>query len=255
MVEAQVPQSAGEPQLAVPMYRKAILRFMRERQPALTASLFTVFASFAMTIGEEQAGLEFAKQQKLRQSEIAVALLQAALGQGSAADEALARFSTADQGFPTNIEAERALEQAILGLRHGDRENLARALPQLVASRHIPFSFVLFIRGRAALALHDYASAERDLLLAIRQVREIRNSVGIRRRMPVIEQLCRFYLGQMYEATNRREDAIGQYQRFLSPYAKSRSRLPQIGQARSALKRLSSPSMSSLAPVTWAIRK
>ena len=240
MVEAQMPQSAGEPEKAVPLYRNAIVRFKHEQQPALTGSLFTVFASFAIAIGEEQQALAFLQQQKLQQSEVATALLEAALGEKSAAEDALTRFHTADPSFPINVDTELALTRTLLALRRGDREDLALALPQLGPSRHVPFSFVLFIRGRARLALKDYAGAERDFLLAMRQVRELRNSLSMRRRMPVIEQLCHFYLGQVYEATNRPGNALAQYTVFLSHYKGSRSRLPQIAQARSALIRLSS---------------
>ena len=239
MVAAQLPQSVGKPELALPFYRKAIDQFVHEKQPALATSLFMVYATMAIILGEEQGALNFAQQEKLPQSEIAVALLRAALGQESAAEDALARLNAGDQGLPMDISTERALTRVLSSLKRSDREGLERALPQLGVSRHVPFSFVLFMRGRAALALKDYSRAEGYFFQAMSQAREIRNSISIRRRMPVIEQLCHFYLGEGYEATNRQEDATGQYRRFLSYYAKSPSVLPQIAQARSAVARLS----------------
>jgi hypothetical protein len=55
---------------------------------------------------------------------------------------------------------------------------------------------------------------------------------------PLVTLLCHFYLGQVYEATGKREQAISEYREFLSPFEGSATRLPQIADARAALKRL-----------------
>jgi hypothetical protein len=46
------------------------------------------------------------------------------------------------------------------------------------------------------------------------------------------------YLGQLYEKTGKHDQAINEYQEFLSHFGNSPSRLPQVGEARAALKRL-----------------
>jgi hypothetical protein len=58
------------------------------------------------------------------------------------------------------------------------------------------------------------------------------------RRFPLLGILSHYYLGQLYERTSKRDQAINEYQEFLSHFAGSQSRLPQVGEARTALKRL-----------------
>jgi hypothetical protein len=57
-------------------------------------------------------------------------------------------------------------------------------------------------------------------------------------RFPVLGILSHYYLGQLYERTSKRDQAINEYQEFLSHFASSQSRLPQVAEARTALKRL-----------------
>jgi len=57
-------------------------------------------------------------------------------------------------------------------------------------------------------------------------------------RFPVLGILSHYYLGQLYESTGKHDQAINEYQEFLSHFPASPSRLAQVGDARSALKRL-----------------
>ena len=50
--------------------------------------------------------------------------------------------------------------------------------------------------------------------------------------------LARFYRGQIYERTGRAAQAAGEYRYFLSSFERSSARLPQIVEAREALRRL-----------------
>jgi hypothetical protein len=54
----------------------------------------------------------------------------------------------------------------------------------------------------------------------------------------VLGVLSHYYLGQLYERTSKRDQAINEYQEFLSHFASSQTRLAQVGEARTALKRL-----------------
>ena len=57
-------------------------------------------------------------------------------------------------------------------------------------------------------------------------------------RFPIVGILSHYYLGQLYENTGKRDQAINEYQEFLSHFGSSPSRLPEVGEARIALKRL-----------------
>jgi hypothetical protein len=50
--------------------------------------------------------------------------------------------------------------------------------------------------------------------------------------------LWHFYLGQIHEATGKRDQAVNEYQEFLSHFEGAHTRLPQVAEARAALKRL-----------------
>ena len=59
-----------------------------------------------------------------------------------------------------------------------------------------------------------------------------------RLRSPLLAILCHFYLGQVHEATGKRDLAVNEYQEFLSHLEGSRTRPPQVAEAHTALKRL-----------------
>ncbi len=50
--------------------------------------------------------------------------------------------------------------------------------------------------------------------------------------------VTRSYLGQVYERTGKRDQAINEYQDFLSYFVTSHTQLSRISEARTALKRL-----------------
>ena len=60
----------------------------------------------------------------------------------------------------------------------------------------------------------------------------------VRSHSPLRAILCHFYLGQVYEATGKHDQAVNEYQEFLSHFESSKTRLPQVADARTALKRL-----------------
>ena len=98
--------------------------------------------------------------------------------------------------------------------------------------------YLLFLKARSHLLINDYSSAEaefRAVLLVIRFVGNVDALVG---RFPLAEILSHYYLAQLYERTDKRDQAINEYQEFLSGIANSQTRLAQVGDARTALKRL-----------------
>jgi cytochrome c-type biogenesis protein CcmH/NrfG len=72
----------------------------------------------------------------------------------------------------------------------------------------------------------------------LRRDRSLENSHALIDRFPVLDILPHYYLGQIYEHTGKREQAINEYQEFLSHFPSSQTRLAQVGDARTALKRL-----------------
>ncbi|HEV3206231.1 MAG TPA: hypothetical protein VGZ28_04710, partial [Terriglobales bacterium] len=61
---------------------------------------------------------------------------------------------------------------------------------------------------------------------------------SMRTRIPLYSLLAHYYLGQLYEATGKSQQAIDEYQSFLSHFERSHTRLPQVAEAGTALKRL-----------------
>jgi tetratricopeptide (TPR) repeat protein len=88
------------------------------------------------------------------------------------------------------------------------------------------------------LLVKDYAAAERLFRRAIFAERNIASPTSAIDRSPLMQMLCHFYLGQVYEAMGKREQALSEYREFLSRFEGSQTRLPQVAEARSALKRL-----------------
>lgn len=57
-------------------------------------------------------------------------------------------------------------------------------------------------------------------------------------RFPALAILSHYYLGQLYERTSKRDQAINEYQEFLSHFTSAQTKPAQIADARAALKRL-----------------
>jgi tetratricopeptide (TPR) repeat protein len=87
--------------------------------------------------------------------------------------------------------------------------------------------------GRAYLEMGMLAEAERHLRFALMHFRET-GGFGLSL-SPILAQ---FYLGRVLEQTGRKADAISAYKEFLSHFENSSAKLPQIPEARAALKRL-----------------
>ena len=103
---------------------------------------------------------------------------------------------------------------------------------------NLTFPWLRFARGRAFLLLKDYARAEQDLRRALLGERLLSNFNLLRRRAPLLDSMAHFYFAQVYEATGKRDQAVNEYQEFLSTFENSRAQLPQIAEARGALQRL-----------------
>jgi tetratricopeptide (TPR) repeat protein/tRNA A-37 threonylcarbamoyl transferase component Bud32 len=92
--------------------------------------------------------------------------------------------------------------------------------------------------GRAYLETGMLAEAERHLRFALKAARYWGNPTRAGRSNFVSYALAQFYLGRVLEQTGRKAEAIAGYQEFLSHFENSTAKLPQIAEARAALKRL-----------------
>jgi tetratricopeptide (TPR) repeat protein len=92
--------------------------------------------------------------------------------------------------------------------------------------------------GRAYLETGMPAEAERHLRFALKTARNWSDPQHLGRCNFVSYALAQFYLGRVLEQTGRKADAISAYKEFLSHFENSTAKLPQIAEARAALKRL-----------------
>ncbi len=198
-------------------------------------SLYTL-STASITAGEELGpDLAFARQQKLGGRENrAIALLQAAQGDTGGSERSLQLNAAArPEVGPSGLELIRNRIALYASLARNDPEGVIAAAGRLPASVD---SSLLLPRGWAYLQTKDYAHAEHDLRAAILNERNFESFSQMRTRSPLRAALAHFYLGQVYEATGKHEQAANEYQEFLSHFDHSAAKLPQIALARAALK-------------------
>jgi tetratricopeptide (TPR) repeat protein/TolB-like protein len=92
--------------------------------------------------------------------------------------------------------------------------------------------------ARARLRQGDAAFAEEQLHLALKANNNWGNEGQIIGHSFLEYALAKFYLGQILEQRGQKAEAINNYQEFLSHFENSTAKLPQIAEARAALKRL-----------------
>ena len=92
--------------------------------------------------------------------------------------------------------------------------------------------------GRAFFETGNLTEAERHLQLTLKAARYWGNIIEITSNDLLCSTLAQFYLGRILEQTGKKAEAINAYQEFLSHFENSTAKLPQIAEARAALKRL-----------------
>jgi len=235
--QGQLEEARGQLEAAQDSYRKAVVQFARAGQNQRAGGALQSFARISILLGESAAALAFARQQKLGGEEcLAVAFLEASLGDQAAAERSIQRYGTTHPWVgPRGLENRRARIDMQAALLQNDPQAVLTAAARLPDLNESP---LLLIRARAHLLLKDYATAEQLLRRALTAERHIGTPAALRSRSPLLEMLCHFYLGQVHEATGKREQAVNEYQEFLSHFEGSSTRLPQVAEARAALKRL-----------------
>ena len=235
--EAQFKQTAGDLDGSLASYREAVQQLGRAKQNQAADNLLRPFAVLSVMLGEGSSAISFAQQQKLDDYELpALALLQTMAGNQSAAQQSLQRFASSHPWIaPRAIEITQAYFDMSAAVHKGDGQT---ALSRAASIPEFQDAYLLYLKGRAHLLTNDYASAEAEFRGCLRAGRVLANSNSLTQRFPAIGILTHYYLGQLYEKTNKRDQAINEYQEFLSHFQSSQSRLPEVGEARAALKRL-----------------
>ena len=235
--EAQFKQTEGDLDGALASYQKVVLQLGHAKQNAAAEELLQPFASLAVLLGEGPSALSFVQQQKLDGDELeTVPFLQTVAGNPSAAQESLRRFASRHPWIaPRALEIDQAYADVTAAVLRGDGPT---ALSRAASMPDLQEPYVLFLKARAYLLTNDYSSAENAFRAALRRERSLENSRVLNDRFPVLGVLGHCYLGQLYERTSKRDQAINDYQEFLSHFANSQARLAEVGDARTALRRL-----------------
>ena len=99
-------------------------------------------------------------------------------------------------------------------------------------------SIARLAEGRAELAAGNLTDAESQLATLQTKGRFFGNMRYVAYTDFLSEMLSEFYRGEIYEKTGRKVEAVKAYQAFLHRSQNAGTRLPQVAQARAALKRL-----------------
>ncbi len=200
-------------------------------------SFLQQLAALSVLLGQGPSALAFAQQQKIDGEELlAVAFLQTMAGNPSAAQQSLQRFASSHPWVaPRAIEVRQTINEVAAAVHGGNGQSAlthAATIPEFITP------VVMFLKARALLLNHDYSPAEAEFRNVLMRERSLANGQVMTDRFPVFGILSHYYLGQLYEATGKRDQSINEYQEFLSHFQPSQTSLPQIGEARTALKRL-----------------
>jgi serine/threonine protein kinase/tetratricopeptide (TPR) repeat protein len=235
--QAQFKQTAGDFEGAIGSYREAVLQLGKAKQSEAAESFLRPFAVLSLLLGEGSSALSFVQQQKLNDEEQQMAaFLQTMAGNKSAAQQSLLRYASSHPWIaPRALEIDRAYAEVSVAVHNGDGQT---ALSRATSIPDFREPYLLYLKARAHLLTSDYSSAELEFRDVLRVERSLENGRVMADRFPAIGILAHYYLGQLYERTSKRDQAINEYQEFLSYFASTQPRLAQLGDARAALKRL-----------------
>jgi TolA-binding protein len=165
-----------------------------------------------------------------------VAFLETQAGNTSAAQQNLQRFAASHPWVsPRAIEIDQTYADVTAAVQRGDGQ---AALSRAAGIPDFQDPYLLFFKGRSHLLINDYSSAEAEFRSVLLMNRFVGNGDLLVARFPLAEILSHYYLGQLYERTGKHDQAINEYQEFLSYFPSSQTKLAQVGEARGALKRL-----------------
>jgi eukaryotic-like serine/threonine-protein kinase len=235
--QAQFKQTAGDFEGALASYREALVQMGKAKQSEAAGSFLQPYGVLSLLLGEGSSALSFIQQQKLDDEQLPmVAFLQTMAGNHSAAQQSLQKYGSSHPWIaPRALEIDQAFADVTLAVHNGDGQT---ALSRAASIPNFQDAYLLYLKARAHLLTNDYASAENEFRAGLRAGRNLENGHTMAERFPSLGILSHYYLGELYERSGKRDQAINEYQEFLSYFPSSQSRLAQLGDARSALKRL-----------------
>ena len=235
--EAQFKQASGDLEGALASYKQAVIQLGRAKQSEAAGTMLQPFAALAVMLGEGSSALSFVQQQKLDDEQLqTVAFLETQAGNSSAAQQSLQRYASSHPWLaPRAIAIDQGYADVTAAVQRGDGQ---AALSRAATIPDFQDPYLLFLKGRSQLLIHDDSQAEAEFRTALRLDHDLENYSVLTQRFPLPAILAHYYLGQIYERSGKRDQAINEYQEFLSHFPSSPSRLAQVGDARAALKRL-----------------
>lgn len=238
VIAAQFEETRGDLYGARDSYQHAVRDLGAAGQFQGAADTLASLAVLALASGDGQAAtLAFARQQKLGGWQNGLlAVLQAVQGDEAASAHSLqlygeARPELGEEGLEL-LRNYAALYAALVRKDPHGVLSAAAHLPNTIESR------LRFPRGWAYFQTRDYTRAEQDFRAAILDEKLMPNFAKMRNHTPLLAALAHFYLGQIYEATGKRDQAANEYQEFLTHFENSGCTLAEIDVARAALQRL-----------------
>ncbi len=235
--EAQFKQTAGDFEGALASYREAVVQLSRGKQNAAAGNVLHPFVVLSVLMGETSSAQSFVKQQKLEGNELsALAFFETLAGNSSSSQQLLQRYASSHPWLaPRALELRQISYDLVADVLKGDGQ---AALSRVSGTLNAEDADRRFFLGRAYLLVNDYTSAEATFRSILSIERVLENDRAMIDRFPAPGILSHYYLGQIYERTNKRDQAINEYQQFLSFFENSHTRLAQVADARTALKRL-----------------
>jgi eukaryotic-like serine/threonine-protein kinase len=235
--QAQFKQSDGDFEGALAGYRDAVQQLSRAKQPEAAAMLLQPFAALSVFMGENASAVAFVQEQKLGGDELlTLVALQTIGGNSSAAQHSLQKYGASHPWIaPRALEVDQALFDIFAAVQKGDGQTALTRASSIPAFND---AYAVFWRALAHLLTSDYSAAESEFRQELRRERSLANGYDIATRLPALGILAHYYLGQLYEKTGKRDQALNEYQEFLSHFEGTQSRLAQIADARAAVKRL-----------------
>jgi serine/threonine protein kinase/tetratricopeptide (TPR) repeat protein len=235
--EAQFKQSQGDLEGALAKLRESVEKLGRLKQNEAAAASLRQFIVLSYFLGQDSTALAFAQQQKLDDEQLPeIASLQTVAGNTAAAKQTLEKYAASHPWVSARaLDIDQAYADISAALHRGDGQ---AALSRAAGIPNFQGGYLLLLKGQAYLLIGDYPAAERELRAAVHRARAIDNPGEIISRFPMLEIMAHYYLGQLYERTNKRDQAVNEYQDFLSHFTNSHTKLPQVAEARASLKRL-----------------
>ncbi len=186
---------------------------------------------------EPQAALALGRRYNVPDAAGIRSVANLALKNQSAAEKDFRQLRASLAPLIGDYMAEKATEfYRLLGAAYaGDWRKVAADGPKVHAQFFQPLGLEV---GRALVEIGNLQEGERQLKFCRKANRNWLNGRAIALHDTLSYVLAQFYLGKIYEQQGKKSDAINAYQEFLSHFENSNAKLPQIAEARTALKRL-----------------